>query len=73
MNRYITFHTQFVSLALLASLSCASYAEPEDLFFDNQIVPIVLSASKLPQLQTEAPASITVIDRALIKASGATQ
>jgi iron complex outermembrane receptor protein len=73
MNRCITFHTQFVSLALLASLSCASYAEPEDLFFDNQIVPIVLSASKLPQLQTEAPASITVIDRALIKASGATQ
>lgn len=51
----------------------ASHADQQDIFFDNPIVPIVLSASKLPQSQIEAPASVTVIDRALIKASGATQ
>jgi len=64
---------QLLLLVLLAGYSSISYASQEGMFFDNQIVPIVLSASKLPQLQTEAPASITVIDRALIKASGATQ
>jgi len=37
------------------------------------ILKVVLSASKLPQPITEAPASITIIDRALIKASGATE
>ncbi|PCI67272.1 MAG: outer membrane receptor protein [Piscirickettsiaceae bacterium] len=38
--------------------------------FDGSI-PIVLSATRLAQPQTEAPATITIIDRALIKVSGA--
>jgi iron complex outermembrane receptor protein len=57
---------------LLLCLTSASQAEHEGIFFDNQIIPVVLSATKLPQQQREAPASITVIDRALIEASGAT-
>jgi len=73
MDSLFTYRTRHLLLALLASTSCVSYAHNADLLFDNQIAPIVLSASKLPQLQTEAPASITVIDRALIEASGATQ
>lgn len=73
MDRFSLSHLNLVALAFSVSVSGASYADHEDIFFDNHIVPIVLSASKLPQPQTEAPASITVIDRALIKASGATQ
>jgi len=58
---------------LTASMTSLCLASDEDLFFDTQHIPMVLSASKLPQLQTEAPASITIIDRQLIEASGATQ
>ncbi|MBV1875492.1 MAG: TonB-dependent receptor plug domain-containing protein, partial [Cycloclasticus sp.] len=67
-----TYYQSLVSL-LMTSISCVSYADNQDIFFDKQTIPIVLSASKLPQLQTEAPASITVIDRALIEASGVNQ
>jgi iron complex outermembrane receptor protein len=73
MDSFITSQLRVVVLASLASISSVSYAEHHDIFFDNHTVPIVLSASKLPQLQTEAPASITIIDRALIEASGANQ
>jgi iron complex outermembrane receptor protein len=38
-------------------------------FFDS--IPTVLSATRLRQRATEAPASVTVIDRQLIQASGA--
>lgn len=72
MDSFLTLRAQYLLLALLASTSCLSHAH-DDLMFESLISPIVLSASKLPQLQTEAPASITVIDRALIEASGATQ
>ncbi|MDI3323915.1 TonB-dependent receptor [Pontibacterium granulatum] len=41
-----------------------------DLFAD---IPEVVSATRLPQRLTEAPASITVIDREQIEASGATR
>ncbi|OUR85173.1 hypothetical protein A9Q85_08810 [Cycloclasticus sp. 44_32_T64] len=63
----------FILLSLSVSISSAFSPVQEGILFDSQIMPIVLSASKLPQLQAEAPASITVIDRALINASGATQ
>ena len=42
-----------------------------DLSFFNTEIPIVLSATRLAQPQTEAPATITIIDRQLIKLSGA--
>lgn len=41
----------------------------ENLFFAD--LPIVASVSRLPQQQKDLPASVTVIDRAMIKASGA--
>jgi iron complex outermembrane recepter protein len=41
----------------------------EELFFDE--LPMVASVSRLPQRQADAPASVTVIDREMIKASGA--
>ncbi|MGB1702157.1 MAG: outer membrane receptor protein, partial [Cycloclasticus sp.] len=47
--------------------------ELEELVFFDTDIPVVLSATRLAQPQTEAPASITVIDRALIEASGATE
>lgn len=40
----------------------------EDIFFAD--LPIVASASRLPQLLSEAPAAVTVIDREMIRASG---
>lgn len=41
----------------------------EDYFLDQ--VPVVLSATRLAQPQYEAPVAVTVIDRAMIEASGA--
>lgn len=41
----------------------------EEIFFQN--VPVVLSATRLPQPVSETPAAITVIDREMIEASGA--
>ena len=45
--------------------------ESEDaILFD---MPVVLSASRLPQPKSETPAAVTVIDRDMIRASGARQ
>lgn len=41
----------------------------EDYFFEP--IPVVLSATRLAQPQYEAPVAVTVIDRAMIEASGA--
>lgn len=48
MNSLISKPLQLASLVFLVGTSRASYGVHEDMFFDNQIVPIVLSASKLP-------------------------
>lgn len=62
------------SLSLLALSACLSggsgfaFADT-DLFFSE--LPTVASISRLPQRQADAPASVTVIDRAMIRASGA--
>lgn len=45
--------------------------ETTDLSLFNDEIPVVLSATRLAQPQTEAPASITIIDRELIKLSSA--
>ncbi|WP_273437549.1 TonB-dependent receptor plug domain-containing protein [Sedimenticola selenatireducens] len=42
---------------------------PEELFFSE--VPVVLSATRLKQSLPDSPASVTVIDRKMIEASGA--
>ncbi|PCI19001.1 MAG: outer membrane receptor protein [Piscirickettsiaceae bacterium] len=48
-------------------------AHKEALPFQTTSVPVVLSASKLAQPLTDAPAAVTIIDKALIEASGASQ
>ncbi|MEN3113407.1 TonB-dependent receptor plug domain-containing protein [Uliginosibacterium paludis] len=58
-------------LLLPASLLCAlpfpAHAGEEAYFED---LPVVLTASRLPQPVNEAPGAVTVIDRAFIKATG---
>lgn len=43
-------------------------AADEDLYFSS--LPIVATVSRLPQAQADAPGSVTVIDREMIRASG---
>jgi iron complex outermembrane receptor protein len=58
--------TLFCSVAA-GLLSQAALAE-DDLYFGE--LPIVASVSRLPQRLSEAPGSVTVIDREMIRASG---
>jgi len=58
---------------LVSSAAMSAHTQSNDLLFESPNIPIILSASNLPQPQTEAPASVSIIDQTLIKASGATQ
>jgi len=58
----------------LAGLGIALPASGEELLAENAYlgeVPVVLTVSRLAQPQDEAPAAVTVIDRQMIKDSGA--
>jgi iron complex outermembrane receptor protein len=57
-----------VFLLLIMPCQAAENGGNEDPFF--QELPIVLTASRLSQPQSESPSEITVIDREMIKASG---
>jgi len=72
--------TDFSVLALLCCATSLSVQSPagaadqmavatEEIFLND--FPVVLSATRLVQARSDAPASITVIDREMIKASGA--
>ena len=52
---------------VLASLGVAAnvIAADEDIFFSE--LPVVASVSRLPQRQADAPTSVTVIDREMIR------
>lgn len=73
MNRLyqliISSLTIFYSSLSLASHNNIDEIVTEEDFFSE--IPVVLSATRLAQIKTEAPASITVIDRNMIEASGA--
>lgn len=58
-------------LAALAGAcsSGAAWAADEDAYFSE--LPIVASVSRLPQKLADAPTAVTVVDRDMIKASGA--
>ena len=62
-----------ISLLFISSFSHSVLAESntpsEEEFFGE--IPIVLTATRLAQPATEAPAAISIIDREMIKASGA--
>ncbi len=74
INNKFAYHiTQLIGVFLAFVLT------PAQAFYDGNDplssyyldeAPIVLSATRLAQPQLEAPASVTIIDRALIKASG---
>jgi iron complex outermembrane recepter protein len=50
-------------------MSGGAWAADEDAYFSE--LPIVASVSRLPQRLADAPAAVTVVDREMIKASGA--
>ena len=54
---------------LALSAACAAHAEMSEVDYFEE-VPIVLSASRLSQSLNDAPASVTVIDQQMIRASG---
>lgn len=54
---------------LLSLLGTSVQAADEALYFSD--FPVVASVSRLPQRQADAPTSVTVIDREMIRASGA--
>lgn len=56
------------ALALLTGASGHAGSVSETAYLEN--VPVVLSAARLSQPITEAPAAVTIIDRAMIDASG---
>ncbi|MBI2381579.1 MAG: TonB-dependent receptor [Gammaproteobacteria bacterium] len=65
----------YARAALLFVLPCLPLAAEEQSAFaeldePGAEIPVVLSASRLKQPQSEAPASVTVLDRELLEASG---
>jgi len=68
---YQKYKKSIMATALLATFGVTSVQAEEDLFFTE--MPIVASVSRLPQKLSEAPASVTVIDREMIRASGFTE
>lgn len=65
---------RFLKLAMALQVAClfASvpvYAGEEDIYFSD--LPMVASVSRLPQRLADAPTAVTVLDRAVIRASGA--
>lgn len=60
-------HRLFLALAA-AGLATGVQASDEGLYFSE--LPIVASVSRLPQRLADAPTSVTVIDREMIRASG---
>lgn len=69
-NAVFRFRPSRLALALAGVLSAtALQAADEDLFFSE--LPVVASVTRLPQPLSEAPGAVTVIDRDMIRASGA--
>lgn len=58
-------------LLLITALGHSSVVAAEGEFGDLEDFPVVLSASRLRQPLIESPSAVTVIDRAMIEASGA--
>ncbi len=73
MQRARTRHAVLVCAPLLASLSGIASAQTQFVSERELLatVPLVVTASRLQQTPARAPASVTVIDRAMIEASTA--
>lgn len=59
------------SLALCIGLLAGAEASADDLFVGSTDLPPVLTATRLKQSPAEVPGSVSVLDRELIRASGA--
>lgn len=57
-----------IAHVLMLTASVSAWADDDSIFFAD--LPVVASVSRLPQRLADAPASVTVIDRAMIRASG---
>lgn len=66
----LRFHHLACALATLglSQLAMAKEVSDDELFFGE--LPTIASVSRLPQRQQDAPTSVTLIDRELIRASG---
>lgn len=80
MNRHLSLRNskpvlaKYVVLSLLLFLPIGASAAKDDVLTEDDYlgdVPVVLSATRLKQPRSDAPAAITVIDRKMIEASGA--
>jgi len=66
----ISIFKGLIPLLISVSAASANEAPGEEQYFDE--LPVVVSATRLPQTPLELPASLTVIDRRMIEASGVT-
>ncbi|MDE1545544.1 TonB-dependent receptor plug domain-containing protein [Dechloromonas agitata] len=57
-----------MSLVALGTLTAFATRAEENIFFSS--LPLVASVSRLPQQLSETPASVTIIDQEMIRASG---
>ena len=65
-----SFPPSALALAITSALFSANgQSAEEDIFFSD--LPVVASVTRLPQPLSEAPGAVTVIDRDMIRASGA--
>lgn len=62
------FHRSACLSAVLGALVSFPVIAEDDVFFSS--LPVVASVSRLPQQLSETPASVTVIDQEMIRASG---
>lgn len=69
MNKAQPFSPPWLAAATLAVVSGQSWSADEGAYFSD--LPVVASVSRLPQRLADAPTAVTVIDRDMIKASGA--
>lgn len=67
-HRDIARHCLALVVGLFADQAVAVAPDSESGFFEE--MPVVLSASRLPQPLSEAPAAVTVLDREFIRATG---
>ncbi len=65
----MSFHAIVGAAENSAGNEPVNFDETEEVFFSE--IPNVISATRIRQPLTEAPASVTLIDRAMIEASGA--
>ena len=78
-HKGVTTHRALLRRLILSTLALAPLgaiaAEPDDLQLTEDAflgeLPIVLSVTRLPQSRAETPAAVTVIDRDMIRATGA--